>query len=250
MLPDIPGIDHALVFNDIFDLSASQDSIAIVSEGYISVKFACILSGLGSGVNLWHRGKWIFRGFDEDVRDILVTEMVAKRIRFRTQSGVLGLVRTHDGSVALSPGHRPQGRYDSELYATGRVPNTSGLGLEQRGVLLDSNGAIEVDAYSATSVASIHAIGDVTARPQPTPVATDDAMLLASSLVGSRRLVNREYIPSAVLTSPAAAVVGLAERSRQSTLRHIRRFQDFLPTSVAYLVRAHGKDVHEVCGGA
>ena len=109
MLPDIPGIEHALVSNDIFDLPALPDSIAIVGGGYIAVEFACILKGLGSRVDLWHRGRQILRGFDEDVRDILATEMLGKGIRVRTQSSVSGLARMHDGSVALSSGDGPAG---------------------------------------------------------------------------------------------------------------------------------------------
>jgi glutathione reductase (NADPH) len=222
MLPDIPGIGHALTSNEIFDLPALPDSIAIVGGGYIAVEFACILRGLGCHVDLWHRGKQILRGFDEDVRNVLATEMARKGICLTTGSDVLGMEKMRDGTVELLLKGGRQCRSDAVLYATGRVPNTSGLGLEQSGVSLDRNGAIEVDAYSATSVASIHAIGDVTARPQLTPVATRDAMLLASSLFGGmRRPVNMEYVPSAVFTSPEVAVVGLTEehaRERYGTV--------------------------------
>lgn len=222
MLPDIPGIGHALTSNDIFDLPTLPDSIAIVGGGYIAVEFACILKGLGSHVDLWHRGKQILRGFDEDVRNVLATGMAGKGIRLSTGSNVLAIEKMRDGTVELLLEGGQQSRYDAVLYATGRVPNTSGLGLEQSGVSMDRNGAIEVDAYSETSVASIHAIGDVTIRPQLTPVATRDAMLLASSLFGGmRRPVNLEYVPSAVFTSPEVAVVGLTEehaRARYGTV--------------------------------
>ena len=226
MLPDIPGIEHALTSNDVFDLPALPGGIAIVGGGYIAVEFACILRGLGCRVDLWYRGKQILRGFDEDVRNALATDMAGKGIRLTTGSDVLGMEKTRDGTVELLLKDGQQSRYDAVLYATGRVPNTSGLGLEQSGVSLDRNGAIEVDAYSSTSVASIHAIGDVTARPQLTPVATRDAMLLASSLFGgTRRPVNLEYVPSAVFTSPEVAVVGLTEEHARERYGKVNVFK-------------------------
>ncbi|WP_268760389.1 FAD-dependent oxidoreductase [Caballeronia mineralivorans] len=174
--------------------------------------FAGIFDALGVQVDLWHRGTQILRGCDEDVRNALASAMKEQGVSIRTETGVLGLEKHGDGTVELLLEGGSHGRYDAVLYATGRMPNSGRLGLEQAGVKLGSNGAIEVDGYSATSVPSIHAIGDVTARPQLTPVATRDGVLLAATLFGDvPRVVDHMYVPSAVFSNPEVATVGLTE---------------------------------------
>jgi glutathione reductase (NADPH) len=212
MLPAIRGIEHAISSDEALDLVHLPKNIAIVGGGYIAVEFAGIFNGLGVQVDLWHRGKQILRGFDEDVRNALASAMKEQGVSIRTETDVLGLEKHVDGTVELLLEGGSHGRYDAVLYATGRMPNSSRLGLEQAGVKLGSNGAIEVDEYSATSVPSIHAIGDVTARPQLTPVATRDGTLLAATLFGDGpRAVDHECVPSAVFSNPEVATVGLTE---------------------------------------
>lgn len=212
MLPVIPGIEHAITSKEALDLSSQPKRIAVVGAGYIAVEFAGIFNGLGTQVDLWCRGRQILRGFDEDVRGALAGAMTQQGIAIQTESRVRGLEKYRDGTIGLLLDGGVRGHYDEVLYATGRVPNSARLGLEDVGVTLDSNGAVEVDEYSMTAVASIHAIGDVTARPQLTPVATRDGSLLAASLFGNvRRPVNHEYVPSAVFSMPEVATVGLTE---------------------------------------
>ena len=212
MLPAIPGIQHAITSNEALDLASQPKRIAVVGAGYIAVEFAGIFNGLGTQVDLWCRGRQILRGFDEDVRDALASAMTQQGIEIRTETAVLGLEKYRDGTIGLVLEGGTQGRYDAVLYATGRVPNSARLGLEEVGVTLDRNGAVDVNEYSTTSIPSIHAIGDVTARPQLTPVATHDGALLAASLFGDvRRAVDHEYVPSAVFSTPEVATVGLTE---------------------------------------
>ena len=217
MLPAIPGIQHAITSNEALDLASQPKRIAVVGAGYIAVEFAGIFNGLGTQVDLWCRGRQILRGFDEDVRDALASAMTQQGIEIRTETTVLGLEKYRDGTIGLVPEGGTQGHYDAVLYATGRVPNSARLGLEEVGVTLDRNGAVDVDEYSTTSIPSIHAIGDVTGRPQLTPVATRDGALLAASLFGDvRRAVDHEYVPSAVFSTPEVATVGLTEdRARE-----------------------------------
>jgi glutathione reductase (NADPH) len=217
MLPAIPGIEHAITSDEALDLTSLPGTIAVVGGGYIAVEFAGIFNGLGAQVDLWHRGKQILRGFDEDVRNALANAMTKQGVSIRTETSVLGLEKHGDGTVELLFEGGAHRRYDAVLYATGRVPNSAHLGLEQAGVELGVNGAIEVDAYSATSVPSIHAIGDVTARPQLTPVATRDGALLAATLFGDMRCaVDHECVPSAVFSNPEVAVVGLTEEQARA----------------------------------
>ncbi|ABI88606.1 glutathione-disulfide reductase [Burkholderia ambifaria AMMD] len=211
-LPPRPGIEHAITSREALSLAKLPERIAVVGGGYIAVEFAGIFNGFGSHVDLFYRGEKILRGFDDDVRHFLTDEMTKQGVAIHARAVVESIVRADDGTLFVGVGEAQHGPYDAVLYATGRVPNVEGLGLERAGVLLDARGAIAVDAYSATSVASIHAIGDVTSRPQLTPVATRDGALLAATLFGGRRAAtDHEWVPSAVFSQPEVATVGLTE---------------------------------------
>jgi glutathione reductase (NADPH) len=210
-LPDIPGIEHAITSNEALDLPVLPKSIAIVGGGYIAVEFAGIFAGLGVATTQILRANQLLRGFDLDVREMLATEMSKKHITLLTQTLVQSIARQADGRLLLT---HTQGTLlvDQVLYATGRMPNTNGLGLEAAGVALDENGAVLVDAFSQSSVPSIHAIGDVTNRVALTPVAIAEAHCLVETLFkGAPRAMTYANIPSAVFSQPAVATVGLTE---------------------------------------
>ncbi|WP_321786818.1 glutathione-disulfide reductase [Burkholderia pyrrocinia] len=217
-LPPRPGIEHAITSREALSLATCPKRIAVVGGGYIAVEFAGIFNGFGSQVDLFYRGEKILRGFDDDVRQFLTDEMTKQGVAIHSRAVVESISRADDGTLSVRVGDARHGPYDAVLYATGRVPNVDGLGLEQAGVLLDARGAIAVDAYSATSVASIHAIGDVTSRPQLTPVATRDGALLARTLFGGSRVAaDHEWVPSAVFSQPEVATVGLTEADARHT---------------------------------
>ncbi|MCA7954643.1 glutathione-disulfide reductase [Burkholderia seminalis] len=211
-LPPRPGIEHAITSREALSLPALPARIAVVGGGYIAVEFAGIFNGFGSQVDLFYRGEKILRGFDDDVRQFLTDEVTKQGVTIHARAVIESIERADDGTLSVRVGDARHGPYDQVLYATGRVPNVDGLGLEQAGVMLDARGAIAVDAYSATSVPSIHAIGDVTSRPQLTPVATRDGGLLARTLFGGSRVAaDHAYVPSAVFSQPEVATVGLTE---------------------------------------
>ncbi|WP_175910544.1 MULTISPECIES: glutathione-disulfide reductase [unclassified Burkholderia] len=211
-LPPRPGIEHAITSREALSLATLPARIAVVGGGYIAVEFAGIFNGVGSQVDLFYRGEKILRGFDDDMRQFLTDEMTKQGVAIHARAVVESIARADDGTLSVRVGDAQHGPYDAVLYATGRVPNVDGLGLERAGVMLDARGAIAVDAYSATSVPSIHAIGDVTSRPQLTPVATRDGGLLARTLFGGTRVaVDHDYVPSAVFSQPEIATVGLTE---------------------------------------
>lgn len=211
-LPHRPGIEHAITSREALSLPTCPKRIAVVGGGYIAVEFAGIFNGFGSQVDLFYRGEKILRGFDDDVRQFLTDEMTKQGVAIHARAVVESIARADDGTLSVHVGDAQHGPYDAVLYATGRVPNVDGIGLERAGVLLDARGAIAVDAYSATSVPSIHALGDVTSRPQLTPVATRDGALLARTLFGGARVAaDHDYVPSAVFSQPEVATVGLTE---------------------------------------
>jgi glutathione reductase (NADPH) len=213
--PAIPGSEHAITSDEAFQLTELPDRVLIVGGGFIAVEFAGIFHGLGAEVTLAYRGEQILRGFDDDVRRHLHHELVGKGIDLRLHSEVARIERRTDGSLlaALTTGARvEQVEADAVMFATGRVPTTADLGLEAAGVRLDERGAVVVDEYSTSSVANIHAVGDVTDRIALTPVAIRDGAALATTLFGGRPVaVDHRDVPHAVFSQPPVGTVGLTE---------------------------------------
>jgi len=119
---------------------------------------------------------------------------------------------------------------DAVLAATGRVPNVEGLGLEAAGVAQGKDGAIVVDGHYRTSVPSIYAVGDVTARVQLTPVALGEAMVVVDHLLGppagqAPRRMDYEFIPTAVFTHPNVGTVGMTEAEARDALGAVRVYR-------------------------
>ncbi|WP_323038729.1 glutathione-disulfide reductase [Gemmobacter sp.] len=210
-VPQIPGADLALTSNDVFLLDALPASVLIVGGGFIACEFACILHGLGVQVTLAYRGEQVLRGFDDEARGHVADAMTARGIDIHCHSDITALERTADGIRATATGGAG-GTYDAVLYATGRKPNTDGLGLGALGIGLGSNGEVLVDDYSQTAVPSIYAVGDVTDRIALTPVAIREGHAFADTVFkGQVRKADHELVASAVFTQPELGTVGLTE---------------------------------------
>jgi glutathione reductase (NADPH) len=210
-VPKCPGFEHAITSNEAFYLPALPHSIVIVGGGYIGAEFAGIFHGMGARVTLVHRRALLLSGFDEDVREVLGREMQKKGIDLRMQTTVQRIDKTKDGlRITLTNGDILEA--DQIMFATGRSPNTAGLGLEQAGVKLNERGAIIVDRQSRSTTASIYAIGDCTERRNLTPVAIAEGRALAETLFNHNPMqLSYENIPSAVFSQPNVATVGLTE---------------------------------------
>jgi glutathione reductase (NADPH) len=215
-VPDFEGADLVITSNEIFDLPEFPKRLLVMGAGYIALEFACIMRGLGADVHVVYRRDKVLRGFDEDVRDAVHSEMVEKGIAFHFENNIVGIEKTSDGlMVSLSGGEVIAA--DQVLVATGRVPNTRDLGLEDAGVELKENGAIAVDAYSRTAQPHIFAIGDCTDRVNLTPVAIHEAVCLIETLYGDApRAPDHENIATAVFTQPPVGTVGLTEEAARA----------------------------------
>lgn len=215
-VPDFPGAEHAITSNEVFRLEALPRRILIVGGGYIACEFACILNGLGVEVTQYYRGAQILRGFDDEARGHVAGAMRAQGIDLRVGCVVQRIDKLSEGLwVKASDGH--DAVFDAVLYATGRVPNSAGLGLEEQGVRLKANGAVEVDAYSQTAVPSIHAVGDVTDRINLTPVAIrEGAAFVETVFKGRPTRVDHTLVPGAVFTRPELGTVGLTEEEARA----------------------------------
>ena len=211
MVPDGPGRELAISSNEIFDLARFPQRLAIVGGGYIAVEFASLFARLGARVTLMLRGENVLRGFDEDMRSGLrdALKEAGVDLRFGT---LPARIDRHAGALRVSLTRGEALEVDQIMLATGRAPNTAGLGLEAAGVALDPAGAVIVDEYSASSVASIHAVGDVTNRINLTPVAIREGHAFADNIFGGKRMrVDHADVPTAVFTTPEIGTVGLTE---------------------------------------
>ncbi len=212
-VPDVPGRELAITSNEVFDLKTMPKRIAIVGGGYIASEFAGIFNGLGVETHQIYRGDMILRGFDEDLRAHVAEAMVASGINLHLKTDVAQISK---GQVTLSDGSTLAA--DQVLYATGRVPNVEGLGLETAGVSQKPNGAIAVDSWSQSNVPSIFAVGDVTDRLQLTPVAIREGHAFADTLFGDKPWrADHETVPTAVFTQPEIGTVGLTETQARET---------------------------------
>jgi glutathione reductase (NADPH) len=210
-LPDVPGVEYAITSDEAFHLADLPGRVAVIGGGYIACEFAGIFNGLGSQVTQLYRGDALLRGFDGDVRRVVTGEQRRKGIDVRLESNVEAIVKTGSGlELALQDGS--QIVVDQVMYATGRVPNVRGLGLEKAGVEVRADGRVVVDELSTTSVGHIYAVGDVTSRVNLTPVAIYEGHAFADTVFGGKtRPVNHEFVPSAVFSQPPVGTVGYSE---------------------------------------
>ena len=228
---DVPGGERAISSNEIFDLARFPRRLVVVGGGYIACEFASIFNGFGAEVTQLYRGEQILRGFDLDIRNFVAAEMAKKGVAIRVGAKVRALEEGSGGAtrVLLADGSTLEA--DTVLYATGRVPNTAGLGLEAVGVALEANGAVVVDQRYRSSVPSIYAVGDVIDRVQLTPVALAEAMALVDDLFGgAERHVDYLHIPTAVFTHPSIGTIGLSEDDARARFEKIRVYRsEFKP---------------------
>lgn len=238
--PELPNAHLGITSNDIFDLKTLPKSILIVGGGYIACEFACILNGLGVKVTQYYRGAQILRGFDDEARGLVAEAMRDRGIALHLGTNLVDLraaadapeagmgtptntdpaggesaaarSATQGGGVWVKSTNGMEAVFDQVLFATGRTPNTGGLGLEAAGVRIGRRGEIVVDEYSQTDVPSIHAVGDVTNRIQLTPVAIREGMAFVETVFkGNPTPVDHKLVPSAVFTQPELGTVGLTE---------------------------------------
>lgn len=212
-VPDFPGCELALTSDDVFRLESLPPSILVVGGGYIASEFACILHGLGVDVCQFYRGAQILRGFDDEARGHVSSAMIDRGIQIKCGTDVIRLERTEGGVRAITTDGSDR-EFGAVLYATGRRPNSAGLGLEALGIELGRHGQIPVDDWSQTCVPSIYAVGDVTDRINLTPVAIREGHAFAGTVFkGEPRTADHELVPSAVFTQPELGSVGLTEEA-------------------------------------
>jgi glutathione reductase (NADPH) len=213
---EVRGFEHGITSNEALEMPSLPKRIVIVGGGYIGVEFAGIFSGLGSKVTMLIRGDTVLRGFDDDIRAALTAEMRKRGIDIRSEMLLKDIERRGDAlSLMMQQGDTMEA--DAVMFATGRTPNTSGLGLAEVGVEINETGAVVVDPSSRTAVPSIFAVGDCTNRLNLTPVAIAEGRAVAETLFNNNPMdVDHKNVPTAVFSAPPVATVGLSEREARA----------------------------------
>jgi glutathione reductase (NADPH) len=209
--PHVPGVELAITSNEVFHLESLPEAMMIVGGGYIAIEFACLMQRLGVQVTLVYRGDMILRGFDDDVRLSLTEAMARAGIEVLTRVDLVRIDRVGDlRRVTLTNGEaREVGQI---MVATGRRPNTAGLGLERAGVEVNTVGAVVVDEHSKSTAEHVWAVGDVTNRINLTPVAIREGHAFADSVFGGKPwAADHRDVASAVFSTPEVGMVGLTE---------------------------------------
>ena len=233
-VPEFPGREHVIVSDDAFLLDHLPKKMAIVGGGYIAQEFASIFQGLGVEVTRIVRHSRILRGFDADLAEHLHAEQIKKGITIKCASNVDRIEKTSDGLRVICE-ECDSKTFDHVLFATGRKPNSAGLGLSDIGVSLNSAGAIEVDERMQTSIENIYAIGDVTDRFNLTPVAINEGRIFSANHFGGEdRTMDYANIPTTIFSQPPLGTVGLTEAEARERYENVVIFKSvFRPMKYA-----------------
>jgi glutathione reductase (NADPH) len=251
-VPTFPGSDLVITSNEAFHLDAVPKRLIIAGGGYIANEFAGIFNEFGSQVTIVNRSDKLLRGYDEALRDRLLQISIMKGIQFRFNATFKSIEKLESGALKVSMTGCDDMEVDAVMFATGRLPNSEGLGLAEVGVTLGEKGEIKVDEYSKTSVESIYAIGDVTDRIQLTPVAIREGQAFADTMFGGKpTTVDYSCVASAVFSHPPLAGVGLTESQARNTLGDVKVYQsDFRPMKNVLAGRNERSLYKMVCDGA
>ena len=220
-VPNIEGKELAITSNEAFFLETLPNKIIIVGGGYIAVEFASIFKGLNIETSLIYRGPLFLRGFDKDLREVLSNEMKKKGINLIFNKDIKKIKKINtEISAELDDGQELIS--DQVMFATGRRPNCSNIGLDEVGLKLDADGAIEINSNYQTNISSIYAVGDVTNRINLTPVALAEGSIVANNLFNNTsKIASYENIPTCVFSQPNIAAVGLTEDEARKKYKDI-----------------------------
>ncbi|MCV3764314.1 glutathione-disulfide reductase [Rhizobium sp. TRM95796] len=248
----LPGFEHCISSNEAFHLNELPDAILIEGGGYIAVEFANIFHGLGVKTTLIYRGKEILSRFDQDMRRGLHAAMQAKGIEILCEDVILNVEKKAEGQLVATTKQGKILEVGQVMLAIGRSPNTKGLGLERAGVAVNERGAIIVDQYSRTNVASIFALGDVTDRVQLTPVAIHEAMcFIETEYKNNPTSPDHDLIATAVFSQPEIGTVGMSEEQAAKAFEELEVYRaEFRPMKATLSGRAERMIMKLIVNGA
>ncbi len=241
--PDSPGAEHGISSDGFFELERCPKKVVVVGGGYIAVELSGMFQALGAEVSMVIRRDLPLRGFDQSIRLALHEALKESGVEVLSETQVERVERNGDNmSVHLTQGRRFED-VDALLWAIGRLPRTSGLGLESTGVGVGTGGSIPTDAYQNTSAEGIYAVGDVTGHDELTPVAIAAGRRLSDRIFGgmSDRKLEYEMIPTVVFSHPTIGTVGMTEdQARSAYPDEVRIYEvQFTPMYHAFTKKKH-----------
>ena len=250
-IPDCPGNEHGITSNEAFHLPEIPRRVLIAGAGYIANEFAGIFNQFGAHVIIMNRTQDILRGYELALRDRLLQISLMKGLEFRFDAKFEGIDKGEDGCLTVRMSNHDPVTVDLVMFATGRIPNTRGLGLDSAGVELDDKGAVKVDEDNRSTCASIFAVGDVTNRIQLTPVAIREGQAFADTFYGDKPTrVDYACVPSAVFSHPPIAQVGMTEHEARQKLGSVKIYSsDFRPMKNVLAGRQERALYKMVCEG-
>jgi glutathione reductase (NADPH) len=230
-VPDLPGREHALSSNEIFDLDTFPQHIVIVGGGYIAVEFAGIFNGLGAKVVQLYRGDLFLRGFDNEVRQFAAQEIAKQGIELKFNKDVKSIRKLADNDLELLLNNGDVIHTNAVLFATGRKPNLAGLFADGIGIETSNTGHIIINEKFQTSLPSILAVGDVTGEMELTPVALEQGMTLARHYFDNQPCeIDYSNIATAVFCQPNISSVGMTEEQAKANCTRVKKYRsDFRP---------------------
>ncbi len=213
VVPPVPGASLGITSDGFFELAERPRHAVVVGAGYIATELAGVLHALGARVTLALRKQTVLREFDNALHEVVMEQMRASGIDIVTGFAIDSVTGEPGRLVVNAVDGRRVEDIDCLLWAIGRRPNTDDLGLAEAGVDTDDNGFVRTDRFQDTSVAGIHAVGDVTGRVALTPVAIAAGRRLADRLFGGDTDAHLDYenIASVVFSHPPIGTVGLTE---------------------------------------
>jgi pyruvate/2-oxoglutarate dehydrogenase complex dihydrolipoamide dehydrogenase (E3) component len=215
-IPNIPGLEavRPLTHIEVLELDHLPAHLIVLGGGYVGLELAQAYRRFGSRVTIIEQGPRIIAREDPDVADQVKRVLLAEDIRIlesaqitrvqgRSGERVSVTVRTSSGETAIEG--------SDILAAAGRVPNTTGIGLEEAGIDLDDRSYIRVNDRLETSAPDVWAVGECAGSPQFTHVAEDDFRIIRDNLAGGARSTHDRLVPYCMYTDPPLAHVGLSE---------------------------------------
>ncbi len=212
--PDIPGAEYGIDSDGVFELQLLPKRVAIVGAGYIAVEIAGVFNVLGSETHLFVRKDRPLRQFDGDIVDVLTKVMADDGLTLHTHATPKEVIKNLDNSITLVLEDGRTQTVDALIWAIGRKPLTQDLGLDNAGVLTNTQGKIMTDKFQNTNVSGIYAVGDVIENGiELTPVAVAAGRRLSERLFNKKPDEHLDYtlVPTVVFSHPPIGTIGLSE---------------------------------------
>ncbi len=215
-IPNVPGLEavRPLTHIEALELDYLPSHLVVLGGGYVGLELAQAYRRFGSRVTVIESGPQLMTREDSDVVDEMQRILSGEGIEFLFSAQTLD-VQGRSGEEVNVAVRTPSGeqriRSSDILVATGRIPNTAGIGLEETGVELNAQGYIRVNERLETTAPDVWAIGECAGSPQFTHVSIDDFRIIRDNLAGGNRSTRDRLVPYCMFTEPPLARVGLSE---------------------------------------